>query len=147
MEALPSPLIEAGNGMMLILFAAMLVSAVGYFFRQVREIHETHQFTPLLKLLAIVYHRSKASWAISILLFGLLVRTGDVLMVRHLQNHGGRADALEPWASLLLIVTTVPIVWGAICWMRAVMPIRWWPGSWAVIAAIAIVFGIWMASG
>lgn len=142
---LPGPLIEAGNGMMLVLFAAMLISALGYFIRQVREVHETHPFTSRINLLKIVYQRSKASWSASLLFLGLFVRTGDVWLVRHIQNHGGQASPLEPWASLVLIASTVPIVWGAICWMRAVMPLRCWSGAWAVVGGVAVIFGVFMA--
>ncbi len=135
---LPGPIIEAGNGMMLVLFGAMLVSAFSYFMREVRRLG----WRPMR-----IYAESKASWAVTILFFGIFVRVGDIWLIRHIENHGGHpSEGLGVVAQAVLIASSIPIVWGSICWMRSVLPLRCGAWAWAVIAVGAIVFGVYMAT-
>lgn len=143
---LPGSLIEAENGMIFVLFGCMLLSAALYFGSQIGIVAKSA--TDISSRLAVarrVYARTKASWAATLIFFGLFVWTGDVWWVRHVQNHGAQSDWFAPFAQPLVIISAIPIVWGGICWMRAVLPLRFGPWSWLVIALGAPLFGVWMA--
>jgi len=144
---LPGSVIEAGNGMIFILEGCMLISAALYFASQVRLVARSAYDvkSTRLQIAARVYARTKASWAATIIFFGLFLRTGDVWWVRHLQNHGGDPGWFGPLAQPIIIASSVPIIWGAICWMRAVLPLRFSPWAWVAVTAAAILFGVWMA--
>jgi hypothetical protein len=134
MNQLPGPLLEAVNGIMLILFGCMLLSAAAYFIQQLRS-----------RTFATVYFESKASFAASILFFGLFARTAIIWWSRHLQDHGQQLGKLENYFTLALIVTAIPIIWGSVCWMNAVLPLRFGPMSWFFVTLGAVLFGIFMA--
>lgn len=143
---LPGQLIEAGNGMMLILFGCMLASAGLYFIKQIRAAYaDLGNAATLQHVFARVYLQSKPSAAAAILFFGLFVRTYIVWHARHVESHGLPPGVLEDAAPWLLASSAIPIIWGGICWMRAVLPLRFWSGTWMLVALSSIAFGVWMA--
>lgn len=156
---LPGQLVEAGNGMAMILFLAMAISATVYILRHMSRVaHRRAKFDGMQTwrdLLSVVYPEIKAALAIATMCYGLTLRTADVWLLSHIENHGGKpAPALAALATPMLIASTFPIVWGAICWMRTVMPLRCphWPRldaalrwAWVVLALAAIGFGVYEA--
>ena len=152
---LPGQLVEAGNGMMLVLFLAVAISAGIYIYRQLRRVVAKFGHVGVQDLFRIAYPELKAAWSVAVLFSGLFVRTLDVWLVRHIENHGEvPGGVVAALATPVLILTTFPIAWGAICWMRTVMPLRCHGRprldrllryAWGVLAIAAIAFGVWMA--
>lgn len=144
---LPGSVIEAENGMAFVLFGCLLTSAALYFAEEVRTVARTaaDSLSSRMEVAGRVYARTKAAWAATLIFFGLFVRTGDVWWVRHVQNHGAEPGWFSPFAQPLLILSAIPIIWGSICWMRAVLPLKFSPWAWAVVGVGAIIFGVWMA--
>lgn len=143
---LPPSLIEAGNGMVFFLEGFMLLSSGLYFVSLVRVAQgAVTETTTLMQAMQRVYAQAKAAWAASIFFLGLWLRTGDVWWVRHVQNHGGDLGWFAPLAQPIIMLSAIPIVWGGVCWMRAVMPLRFPPQAWIAIFGGAVAFGILMA--
>jgi uncharacterized membrane protein len=151
---IPAHVVEAGNGATLVLLAAMMISAFVYFLRELARLRRRRD--GILELLQATYVEGKAAWAISVLAFGLFLRVGISWWIQHVENHGGKIDpALQPLVLTLLMFSYVPLLWGAVCWIRVVMPLSCprWPrvdaalrSSWLVLAAVALAFGIAMAA-
>lgn len=144
---LPESVIEAENGMALVLFGCMMISAGLYFINEIRIVSRSayDSMSSRMEVAVRVYARTKASWAASIMFLGLFIRTGDVWWVRHLQNHGAEPGWFSPFAQPVLILSSIPMIWGSICWMRAVLPLKFSPWAWAIVGSGAIIFGVWMA--
>lgn len=138
-------LLEVGNGVILSILFFMLISAVLYFVSKVRIVASVEEPNSMWEVATRVYAQTKASWAAAIFFLGLFARTGDVWWVRHLQNHGEPPDWFASWATPVLLVSIIPTVWGGICWMRAVLPLRFPPSAWVFITLISLAFGVYMA--
>lgn len=142
---LPSSLIEAGNGMIVVLVFFMLVSALLYFISQIRLVAAVEEKATQWDVAKRVYARTKASWAATLFFFGMFLRTTDVWWVRHVQNHHGTLGWFAPFATPLIVISSLPLIWGGVCWIRAVLPLRFSPSAWVFVAGGAVLFGILMA--
>lgn len=131
----PAHLLEATNGVMLILFFFMLLTAAAYFIDKLRTGESAY----------VVYQESKASFAASILFFGLFLRAFVVWFSRHLEDHHIEMPGWQHVSTTTLILTGIPVIWGSVCWMNAVLPLRCGRWAWLMVAAVAVGFGIGMA--
>lgn len=142
---LPGSLVEAGNGVSFVLFGFMTASAALYFLDRVQIVTDVADEGSRWELLKRVYIQAKASWAAALVFLGMFIRTGDVWWVRHVQNHGGSLGWFSEWATPILVFSGLLVIWGAICWMRSVLPLKFGPWAWLFVATSAVAFGIWMA--
>jgi len=125
-------LLELTNASVVVMFAFMLASSTAYFLQQIGE-RET---------LREVYAESKASFAATILFFGLFVRQAIVWWTRHVVDHGYHLGRPSTHVfNVLLVVTSLPILWGGVCWMRAVLPLKLGPAAWVFVALFSIACG------
>jgi len=146
MRSLPQPLLLALNGILLILLAACLYSAAQYFVQQLRYASaDDVEDVNLPARLRRVYVESKASFAAAILFFGLFLRIGSIWGLEWCDLHRPRDHWLIPVLAGVLVFSEIPTIWGAVCWMRAVLPLRCGIWAWPLMVAGALVFGVGMA--
>lgn len=148
--SMPSPLIEATNGVLLWLYAYMAAFALGY------VIWKWHKALPSFggrhgwwRAARITYFEQKPAISIAVIASGLFVRTLPLWYWRHLSNHHAATKwwLLDISARELFWIGTAMITLGMICWVRVVSPFRYTNPSWIVMISFALGFGIAMALG
>lgn len=135
MTSLPSPFVEATNGILLVVVFWMIVFNVFYL---IRARH-------YMGMWRFVYRECKAAIALLGFLLGIEIRTFVLWAFRHMQNHNIDATPYREAGIILLTLGCVLAIWGGICWIKVTMPIRCKPSMWWLLTASALIFGIGMA--
>ena len=135
MNALPSWLVEASNGMLLIILMWMIIFDAIYLVYKLRECLSFR----------VLYVESKAAIALMVVLLGFEAHTFVRWWFRHMQNQGVDPESYRDLGIFLLVAGTAMGVWGGICWLKVIMPRDLPRELWFVLSAIAVGFGIVMA--
>jgi hypothetical protein len=89
---------------------------------------------------------SKAAWALTVIFAGLILRVGSHWSLRHAASHGLDWHAFTDQGPNIVLVSTMMTIWGGICWIRTVIPLRCGPVTWTWAVIFAVAFGVWMAT-
>lgn len=136
MSELPLPLLLALNGALVILLACMLASAAAYLVQKLIEARSARE----------AYVECKAALSMVSFLAGLEIRTGSIWWTQLLRHNGHDVTPTTRDAvTALLVFGSIPMAWGAICWMRVVLPIDCGPWTWVAIAVAATALGVGFA--
>lgn len=136
-EGISPQLAEASNGVQLVIFTAMLAFLVLFLSRCVKELGALESY----KLVEF-----RAACAAFVLIAGLNMRSSTLWFLRHADNVDVELPkiltSLSKWSVLL---ATVMVVAGGLCWIRTTMPIRCSHRIWLLVGAFAVIFGFGMA--
>lgn len=158
----PSPLAEAGNGIVLPVIAAMILGIVSYIVEYWALIRYPYEGPLALRPVIVAYRMRKAAIAMFVGLSGVEIRIFAVWVSRHLENHGTDPHSVFP-AGLLpatFVFGTVLIFVGFTCWLRVTMPekVRSWSITiadreirlgrliWPSAMIGCVAWGAWMAT-
>lgn len=139
----PTKLIEATNGIVLILFFWMGIFIIHYLRLKYREIYEYGSRTSALRTL---YRETKPAIALLFIVLGMVGRTAILLADRSFYSRGLAAPY---WfvcsAPISLAIFTGIMMIGLVCWIRVMTPIgRRGSGPLLMILASA-AFGLAVA--
>jgi hypothetical protein len=135
-DAVPGPLIEAVDGALAPMLLAMMLSALFYLHRLWRE--NSYSFVGIRL-------EAKAAWATVLLFFGIGMKNDMLWVWRHMTNHHEQSATFSYWAQVMLVVSTAITLWGAVCWVRSVMPVGCGARAWVWVALFSVAFGVWFA--
>ena len=132
---LPPQFLEAINGVLLIIYAGILLIFLNYIWEGIKEYGWSEG-----------YARRKAAIAITTFIFGDLLVRACIWSIRHMQNHYGWPP--QSWGSVATVMSTLGAVIclvGSVCILRHFAPRKY--GSWPsiVIISTALLFGIGLA--
>jgi hypothetical protein len=143
---IPSRLLEAANGVILVLLAYFLLFLVIHLVRQWICIHRTRQGVHCwLRSLPVLYAECKPEIAMLVFITGLEVKTAVLWAARHSFNHRFDMHVLHESATTLLISSTLMIIFGVVCWNRETVPFRGSFRWWIFMVLTSLAFGVGMA--
>lgn len=137
MSVLPSPLIEASNGMLLGLLAWMVFFGLWYLSWKWQYYSDFYYFRQ--------DERVRAAIALMVLLFGLIVRIGVLWLIRHMENANYDTQQFKTLAPVLFMAGNTIMIWGALCWMKEIIPVTIGRWTWVLVAGSSAIFGVGMA--
>lgn len=149
MNPMGSQMIEASNGILLVLFAYMAGFGVLYLSWKWRELHGSvyQGHGGWWRAIRRLYGEHKPAVAIAVITVGLFLRTLVLWHYRHIRNHQYPLDWFwAHWSQALLWGSTAMIMVGIACWIRVVSPFRHTVKMWLLMLGFAIFFGLYMAS-
>lgn len=136
MNVLPSWLIEVSNGVLFLLVLAMTAFALVYLVTKLRECGGTWMR---------VYVEAKAAIALMVFLIGVDIGVFVRWWFRTMQNHGIDPRPYIALGTTLVIVGTVVAIWGGMCWIKVITPVRFPRGTWFLVGVAAIAIATMMA--
>ncbi len=144
MTALPSWLVEASNGTLIIVLMWMIIFDALYIFHKVRD---RGGFVSVIRSWWRAGHpppELKAAIALMVLFVGSELRTYALWWFRHMQNQGIDTEPFREIGIAMLVAGTAAAVWGGMCWLKVIMPADLPRGTWFLLSAIAVGFAIIM---
>ena len=146
MTFIPSLLIEASNGVIVILLMYFIMFLVLHLFNQWVEIHKGYTGKyGWRRSLRAVYDECKPEIALFVLMSGFEMRTSVLWFARHSDNHQYNMHQLQTVAASSIVIGTAMIVLGAMCWNRVMVPFRNSFAAWSLMLFSALAFGVGMA--
>lgn len=146
MNALPSWLVEASNGTLIIVLMWMII------FDGLYIIHKVRDLGGVVSMLRAWWRQGhppaelKAAFALMMLFVGSELRTYALWWFRHMQNQGIDPEPFRQIGIAMLIAGTAMAVWGGMCWLKVIMPSDLPRGTWLMLSAIAVGFALIMVS-
>ena len=141
MMHVPSPVLEAVDGMFLVMLIFMLGTTSRYAVRTTGRSTRHGDWGPWKWSV-----EAKAAWALAIIFFGLILRVGAHWSLRHAAGHGLHWEALVAAGPAVVLVSTLLTTWGSVCWIRTIIPLQCGPWGWTAAAIFAAAFGVYMAA-
>jgi hypothetical protein len=147
LNGLPPQMIEATNGILVILYAYMAIFAIAYLisvWRRTMPRYGGHY--GWLRAAIVTYHEHKPAISIAVIVSGLWMRTAVLWYLRHVFDHNvDPSPWIKPVALPLLWLGTIAAIIGITCWVRVVSPFRYTNAMWVAMTIFAFAFGILMA--
>lgn len=146
MQFIPSLLIEATNGTIMVLLAYFLFFMAMHFrteWRRVRHLYGGRRGA--LRTILRLRDDCSPEVALTAIMLGFEMRTVILWAARHSENHQHNLVWLEFNGTAMLIAGTALVIVGAICWNRVMAPFYCSPWVWFAMAVSAGMFGVGMA--
>ena len=160
--SLPSPLIEASNGVVWPLLILVIIGFFAYIVEHWMDNRRPSEWVFALRPIVKTYQERKGAIAMLWGVAGFELKIFALWWPRHIINGGGRVrDVIPEWfAPTVLILGTAMIVIGFTCWLRVTVPLRivhWAPVLfgyrvdvgryvWVFSSGCCVIFGVWMAT-
>lgn len=126
MPYIPSPLIEAANGVFCILVFWMLLYGVIYLHSTLCEYRLKYMGRGgWFRAVNALYNGNKPEIALMTFVFGLWTRQSMFWYFRILQDHEWKADnVITRNGPMLTVFTTAIMIVGISCWIRVISPVK-----------------------
>lgn len=146
MGNIPGKLIEASNGIIMILLLYFLVFLSLHMIWQYREARNSYYGRwAIIKTLLSIRRKCGAEIALGTIMVGFEIRTAILWTARHFGEATSSVVSVLTYGPLLLLFGTFMVILGAICWNRVMVPFRCSGWLWVGMAVSAIGFGVFMA--
>lgn len=144
MSALPSWLIEASNGTLIVVLLWMVLFDVRYLVLKVSELGGAKLVASEWWMTKSPPAELKGAVALLTLLTGFWLRTFGLWWFRHMEAHGIDTLPFREIGIALLVGGTIISVWGGMCWLKVILPTDIPRFTWFILCGSALGFGFGM---
>ena len=92
-----------------------------------------------------LYYERKPAVAISVIIAALWLRFTNLWHLRHITNHHLPMDWAARYSFVIFVCAHIALIWGVVCWIRNISPVRVMNWEWLLILGGAILLSLYWA--